>query len=924
MARLQLSLNERLLLHLWEMEKHKDDPDVPLGASQEGISQRLGAGLHTISRLLSTMVDEGTVSERLAHVRGAQKRRKVYFLTSAGLKATQDLRTEISSRKVVVEHKGKAQELTFEDAMRRVASIAGAAPTFLEMVDLASAADTIRTDSLPRNEAATRRGPEFLELSQGRPKLENFFGRDTERKALLDMLEGGGTSAVLIWGIPGIGKSTLASKVFDELSGSRMLFWYSFREWDTEPSFLSSLSEFLASADRGATSAALRRGAAPAELFMPLVTDLSGCRAVLFFDDIQKCSRQVMSVLSMATEAVRSSGSSKVILISRTVPSFFSTVTSGNTVLELQGLDRDSAWRMAQKLSAKDTLRVVDESRGHPLLLTLMARGGPGGSKGDVNSFIEREIYSTISEEERSVLELLSVFRHPVPMDALPGSDGAVMMGLKDRALIVEQEEGIWVHDLLREFFSSHLGPEARKGYHSLAAAYCDRNPAAEWKLEALYHLVGAEAWADARRVALSNSAELAADFPEETLALITKIPGDDAKGHLENAELMFMRGQLYEQVGREETALADFERSLSLLESEEDVPKRALVLEAQARLQSEVRRWSEALADHEKALHIYEKAEDLAGQTREWLSIGGVLRKKGDLAKAREAYKTALGFATKHEDRPSEAACLNNIALLDRDEGNLRDAETRLKESVRLAHVVGDFSGEARGLENLAELFRIELRTSEMTSLLRESSEAFRRAGEIQEYKRLLAASAEALGEQGNQAEGIRLALGALGNPEIRKPRGLFQRAPRFDRGDLALSEALIGLFRSAREPKRAQKELARFHEIAVSMTDDEAVARGMLLQAMVHEDNGLLELAAKSLEEAEEMLRSLGSSDGLIAVHMRRGALEAKRGDARAAAEHYREAARQAERIGNEFAKALAVERLAGLREGPSSKKG
>ena len=922
MARLQLSLNERLLIHLWEMERHKDEADLPVGVSQEGISQRLGTGVHTISRLLSTMVGEGTVSERLAHVRGAQKRRKVYFLTPAGLNAVQSLRIDISSRKIVLEHQGKAQELTFEEAMRRIGVITGAAPGFLEMVELASAVDAIRTDSLPRHEPPSKSGPEFLEWSQGRPKVESFFGREPERKMLQEMLDGAGASIVLIWGMPGIGKSTLASKVFDELSGRRMLFWYSFREWDTESSFLSSLSEFMTSASRGAAAAAVRRGAAPAELFMPLVTDLSSCRAVLFLDDIQKCSRQVFSVLSMATEAVRSSGSSKAVLISRSVPGFFSTVASGNTALELAGLDRDSAWRMAQSMSARDALRVVDESRGHPLLLTLMSRGGPGATKGDVSSFIEREIYSTITEDERTVLEALSMFRHPVPMDALPDIDNSVVMGLKNRALVVEQEGGIWVHDLLREFFSSHLGPEARKSHHLLAAAYCDKNPAAEWKLEALYHLVGAEAWAESRRVALANAAELAADFPEETLALITRIPTDDAVSHRENAELMFMRGQLHEQVGKEETALADFERSLSLLESEEDVPKRALVLEAQARLQSEVRRWSEALSDHEKALHIYEKAGDSAGQTREWLSIGGVLRRKGDLAKARKAYETALALATKHEDRPSEAACLNNIGLLDRDEGRLRDAEAKLKESVRLAHAVKDSSGEARGLENLAELYRIELRASEMTSLLRESSEAFRRAGEIQEFKRLQAASAEAMGEQGYKPEAIRLVLNALENPDVRKPKGLFQRSPRFDQGDLALSESLIGLLRSSNEPKRAQRELVRFYEIAASIGDKEAVARGRLLRAMVHEDLGELDLAAESLREAEEILRSAGSSDGLIAVHMRRGALEARRGDVKTAADHYREAARQAEKTGNEFGRVLAIERLEGLKKRPHSK--
>ncbi len=914
MARLVLSMNERLLVHLLEMDRHKDDADVPPGASQDGIAKRLNIGVHTVSRALSSVTDEGLVSERLSHVRGAPKRRKVYFLTEAGLKAAQALKADLLSRRVVLEHEGRAQEMSLEDAIKRIASITGSTPGLLELVDIASAGDVIRTEAIPRPASTKKCGLEFVERSQGRPRVESFYGREAEKKSLLDQLDGEGISVVLIWGIPGIGKSTLASKLFDELSGKRTMQWFSFREWDTESSFLSSLSEFLVAAGRDATSSALSRGSSPAEMFLPLVDDLSACRAVIFLDDIQKCSRRVMPQISMLTEAARASGSGKVVLISRSVPAFFSTTAAGNVAFELKGLDRDSAWRMAQSMRAKDAVHVVDESGGHPLLLSLMVRGGPGQARGDISSFIEREIYSAVSDEERRTLEMLSIFRHPVPMDALPDVDYRVVAGLRSRSLVVEQEDGIWVHDLLREFFASHLSAQLKRQYHALAAAYCDKKPLAEWKLEALYHLVEQEEWTRARRVALANANDLAENFPEETLAFVSKIPVDSGS-HPENAQLLFMRGQLHEEIGKDESALADFEQSLSLLEAESDVTKRALVLEAQARLRSEVRRWSEALSDHEKALHIYEKSKDVGGQIREWMNIGGVLRRKGDLGKARAAYTTALSLSTKSEDRPSEAASLNNLGLLDRDEGRLGDAEAKLRESVRLAHAVKDNAGEARGLENLAELMRAKSRLDEVIGLLRESSEAFKRSGEVEEYKRLRAVCAEALGEQGKPAEGIEMAEAALVDPELRRRPGLFQKATRFDRGDLALSETIVNLLRSSHDIKKAQKELVRFEEIATSLGEKEGVARGRLLQAIVYEEAGNLDAAASQMDQAEQILKSIGGSEGLVAVHMRRAALEVSRGDMAAAARHYAEAAKQAERVGNVYARTAALERLDSL---------
>ncbi len=911
MPRSVLSLNQKLILHLSEIDRHSGDPEVPLGMSQEGMAQRMDTGVHAVSRTLSSMVKEGLVSEKLAHVMGAPRRRKAYFLTEMGRKIAHSLMSDLMARRVVFEHEGRAQEMSLEDAIRRISSARGMTPSLLDVVELASANDVIRTEMFPKSAAAKACGPEFVERSQGRPRVESFFGREAERKSIMGWLDSPDVSAIQVWGIPGIGKSALASKLFDELSGRRSIFWYSFRDWDTEWSFLSALTDFLVAVGRGNTAAAFRNGSSHAELFVPLVNDLSGCGAVMFLDDVQKCSRQVSSLLSMLTEAARASKSSKILLMSRTVLGFFSNAIQGNMAVELTGLDRDSAWHLAQSMNSPDSVRVVDESHGHPLLLTLMARGGAGQAKGDVISFIEREVYSAISEKERGALEMLSVFRHPVPVAAIPDADYVVMTGLRQRALVVEEGDGIWTHDLLREFFSSHLSAKVKRDHHLQAAAYCDRNPAVEWKLEAFYHFVEAEAWPEALRTVIARASELADDFPEETLALVSRIP-EGLSSQRETAEMLFLRGQLREQLGSEDAALADFEKSVSLLQGNEDRARRAFVLEAQARLRSEIRRWSEALADHQKALRIHEVSKDKAGQIREWASIGGVYRRKRDFLKARDAYAKALSLATVEEDRHAEAACLNNIGLLDRDEGRLRDAEVRLRESVRLAHAIKDHAGEARGLENLAELFRTEMRFYEMTELLQESSASFMRAGEIGECKRVLAISAEALGERGKHSEGVRIAEAALANPEMRKRKGLFQRSPGFDSGDLMLSETLIWLHLAAKDVRKAQKELPRFTRMAEYIDDVEPLARGKLLQAIVQEEAGDFGSSAKSLEEAESILRTAASNEGLIAVQMRMGALEEKRGILAEAVRHYQEAMRRAEMTGNGPAEALARESL------------
>lgn len=918
MARLVLSPNERLLLHLSELDKHMDDPEVPMGASQEGIAQKLGLQVHNASRTLATLEGEGLVSDRLAHVRGAPKRRRAYFLTERGRQAVTTIRSDIMKRRVVLDLEDGAQEVTIEEASRKLAGLVGRAVSFTEVVDAARSSEVLRPDEFrsTRPEPAQAPGKRFAQRSHGRPRVDSFWGREKESASISNALTGDGASVVLIWGMPGIGKSTLASRLFDGLLGKRSVFWYTFTEWDSEATFLPPLAEFLSSDGRGGTLSWFRSGRPVAEVFAPLIHDLTGMEAVFFLDDIQKLAQRHSDLLGLFSEAVRGSRTAKLVLISREIPPFFSKADPSSFAVELGGLERDDAWHMAESLHSPDSVRVVEESKGHPLLIGLMARSGIAKSKGDVVSFIEREVYGAVTEPERRILEVLSTFRHPVPVEAIPGGYDSISK-LKQRALVSETEDGISTHDLLREFFRSRMTPPLKVSVNIEAAAYCEAQDEVEWKLEALYHCVQAADWTRAAKIALANAHELAKEYPEETLELISKLPSGLGSSR-EQSEILFLKGQLLEAAGRQEEALDDFEKSLALLQSDSDSTPRALVLEAVARLHSQIERWTESMAAHEKALKLYERSGDVEGQAREWLNIGGVLRRKGDHGKAREAYTRALTLATKREDRAAQAACMNNLGLLDRDMGRFKDAESRLKESIRLAHAVKDNAGEARGLENLADLLRAQSRGDDMVKLLLQSSEAYRRAGEIEEYKRVVAASAEALGEQGRVADGMQLASKTIETQKSKRRPGLFQRTPRHGPGDIALASILVDLSRASGDLRRSRAELKRFMTIAGSMPDRELAARGRLMEAMVEEDAGNLEAAERLLADAEKILVEIGSSAGLVAIHMRWGNVAEKRGDHESARGHYSEAARHAEIVGDRRALALAMDDLHAVTRG------
>ncbi len=913
MARLVVSQNERILLHLLEMEEHRDEPEVPLGASQEGIANRLGTQVHNASRALSALESEGLVTDRLAHIRGAPKRRRAYFLTDRGHRAARKAMEGMMASRLVYEERGRAEEVPVSEAVKRFRASTGTDPGFLDLVDFVRENDVVRSDELLRRLSPASRKERYVESAFGRPVAQSFFGREKEMALLTGHVDGD-SSVMLVWGIPGIGKTSLASKLFDGLSGRRHLFWYAFHPWDTEEHFLSVFSRFLESAGRTSTASEVRRGASTGDLFAPLMSDMTALDSVLFFDDLHKASEKLGMAISIVLEAVRASGTAKAVLMSREVPSFFSKTSEGNSTLELSGLDQASARKLAESSMAGDPAKAVDASRGHPLLLRLMSRSGVSESRGDILSFMDREVSLSLEPQERRVLDLLSVYRHPVPADAVIDGDNAPLVGLRDKSLIVEQEGGVWTHDLLREFFGARMSADARRSFHSRAAEYCERQDGADWMLEALHHYVEADDFSSATRVAIRTFQDLYPEFPGETHALLMRVrphaDSDEDAGALD-----FRLGQLSEALGDDAGASGYYTSSLESMSEEGGPGEKAQVLEALGKLKTRVEQWTESFAAHERALRIYEKAGDRAGQIREWSNIGAAHRKRGDFTRAREAYDEALSLASKDEDRAAQAACMNNIALLDWDQGRLKEAEAGLKESIRLAHAVRNHAGEARGLENLAGLYRLQARVSEMTRLLMESSEAFRRAGEVEEFKRLQAACAETLGSQGRVEEGIDLCREALSSPELRRRTGLLRKGPRSDRGDAALSFALIGLLRSSGDLKGAEAEIARLTEVAVSLDDQVLRSKAKLELALVRESSGDLVGAASQLIEAEKLLNEVGDRAGLVAVHLMLGNIREKEGDYDAARAQYTEAVRQAESLGDEAARESAAANLRSL---------
>jgi tetratricopeptide (TPR) repeat protein len=404
---------------------------------------------------------------------------------------------------------------------------------------------------------------------------------------------------------------------------------------------------------------------------------------------------------------------------------------------------------------------------------------------------------------------------------------------------------------------------------------------------------------------------ELGEQFPDEMFELINSIPIESWPSS-EKAQILSIRGHLSEQLQKFDDAIFDYQESIALLQRPEDQQMRMQVLESVARVQARTKRFDEAVGSHKKALEFYQATGDKDGVMRELFGLGSAWRRSGDLSKAREILDKALEIAKDADDRAAQAVCLNNLALTDWDDGDFEKAESGLKESIQLAHIAQDHHGEANGLENLAELYRLQLRVDEMTNLLLESSEEFKRAGEQREFKRLQAACAQAMCDKGGYDEGIALCEMSLDEAEIERRVSSLAFSGRYDEGDMALLSVLMTILRKKGEHMRAHLEASKLLTVAKSMRNPKLVARAEIEMSLIDKDSGNFAAALGHLDYAENILRREQDSDGLVAVYTQKGLLYDLNGNSDKAKTNYREALRHAEKSGNKLGIAVSMSNL------------
>jgi tetratricopeptide (TPR) repeat protein len=661
-----LSVWEAIALHLSRFSRYAEEFEVPAGVTQEGIAAGCGVSRAHAALELGKLVAKGKVVERLAHVRGARTKKKVYFLgPEAHAEAVAMRERALRGRLVFAGQNGKA-ELDGPAALQRLTGALGVPEA--RALGMLMAGGEVDEAKLASQKAPSAPG--------AWPAPEHFAGREEEMRELRKWLAGDGRFAVII-GMPGIGKSSLAAKAFADAGVPTL--WHRASAMDSPERFAAQVARFA-----GLPGFPLQGTRVPDAREIAAALSADPKKRLVVVGGYGAASKG----LDPFMEALKGGrGGLKFALCCESKPGFYGVPdTAGGAVAELRlaGLDEDSALELLERRGVaprKAAKRLFGITGGHPMALSLIMPSTEVAER-DALRHLVRDVLGGLSSDEFASLTRFSVHRASVPPSAALAEPTVVDSLVRYGLLSEDDSGGLAAHAAVRAAVESCAGQQALKSAHSAAADYCLN---ADMHSERLYHLWKSGRSPEAARHLKMHRADVLADgSAAEALAIAREC----CLG--KSDELDDLVAELAIAVGDDHAAL-DISKALASSKSSE-IASRAKVRTARLMLR---------MGDLDGALKMLEPAKGACGA--EGLRVlGGLQRKSGEYEKAALTLGKALSAAKKAKDWRLAGEAANELGVISLDLCDTAGARKRLDEALSYAEKAGERGDAAVVMANI------------------------------------------------------------------------------------------------------------------------------------------------------------------------------------------------------------------------------
>ncbi|MEM2899644.1 MAG: tetratricopeptide repeat protein, partial [Thermoplasmata archaeon] len=517
---------------------------------------------------------------------------------------------------------------------------------------------------------------------------------------------------VIVHGIAGIGKTTLALKVLSEYKQSMNTFWYRFHEWDTLRNVLVQLCEFFYACGKKALKTYVEGAKtidinSAVEAFERDVKELS---ALIVFDDYQKAVEEISLFFAAITEIMEGVKGVKILIMTRRLPGFYDrravAVKEIIAEMKLKGLDRESSKEILKLKNIVDD-EVIDEiyklTEGHPLSLELLDSVDDLGMQNNIMKFVHEEVFSKLAPEEKKLLRIASVYRYPVSSKAFFVDEEVSYEALDkliDRALVQEVSfERYDIHDLIREFFYTRLTPQQKSYYHLCAAKYYEGEEDLGSAIEAMYHYLRAGEHNKVVKIGMEKGEEMIKEgHLEELDSILAELEREDFKD-AEWCEVSILRGDILMAWGKLNKALTHYESAIECATTSGSQEGLAKSYDRLGYLYREKNFWEYAIEYYNKYLEMMLRLNNKAGLAKAYSNFGSIYYRKSEWDKAIEFYRKSLEIYNREGSKEIIAKTHNNLGIIYWEKGDYQNAleeyknallileELNIPESLRKVH---------------------------------------------------------------------------------------------------------------------------------------------------------------------------------------------------------------------------------------------
>ncbi len=677
-------VQERILLHLLDYSDYKDSIEVPFALSQMGIANAVAIARSNVPRAIAGLKDQGSLIERQAHVKGVSRKRKAYFLTDGGVALANETWQRLRSFPLRCMLDDQLAENTTLGSAKSVLPFEMRPVDIIRYMDEQGMLDVRNlSEELIQRDLSKHVEKQLVTSLADLPRLRHFYGRTSELDNMVNLLDARATT-LLVPGIAGIGKTTMASKLIEQFVHRRNLLYHRCQDWEGSRSFFESVADWFSSMGDSdfATYLAATPVPNPADAARLMVDALTGTPALMVVDDFHKVADLVLhqTFQAMALALLGSEESIGLVIFSRSfkpvVPAKDAEGRIASLVLPLDGLDPDSGRKLLSsfgELADEQWLHIHGLSRGHPLVLELINRGASAGAYHEtLENYVTVEIFSKLTAEQKRVLSALAVFREPVGLEALARQeldtdvlDTLVESGLARRA----DSDAYDVHDLIREFLLRSMAPSLKIEFHQRCSEwYKHHSENQDLLIEHIYHCIQSEQHEEASELVVKDGRTLVAVGHLELLGLIEQI--DMSELALDTVlNLSQLKGEMMALLGRFDDAEHVLQGAFDQTD-DTSLILRAQLLSSMADVSRKQGNSDLALTRHKQALKHYVELNDARWASRTYNNIGYLLRRKKERGKALEAYAEVEAILNSNQDSmllPSQITLAR--ALIDLDE---------------------------------------------------------------------------------------------------------------------------------------------------------------------------------------------------------------------------------------------------------------